>query len=178
MTVSGTPLSPSFGTQEGSGRAVEHLWRESPPHPPRNGDTPHTSGYDGMGTMLILTRRPAGQQFCGCHSHGFRMVCPRCDSLGKESPRSLCFILPTTLRYVRHLHVLRQENAVYAVTMIVYSLCPCTRRGSCFLPCKGTSYQLDGIGFHSEHIGNLPFRAGFESVFPTSSAQTFRMPCG
>lgn len=175
MTVSGTPLSPSFGTQEGSGRAVEHLWRESPPHP------------QGTGTLLTLLSMTAwapcsssrdGQQFCGCHSHGFRMVCPRCDSLGKESPRPLCFILPATLRYVRHLHALRQENAVYAVTMIIYSLCPRTRRGSCFLPCKGTSHQLDGIGFHSEHIGNLPFRAGFESVFPTSSAQTFRMPCG
>lgn len=175
MTVSGTPLSPSFGTQEGSGRAVEHLWRESPPHP------------QGTGTLLTLLSMTAwapcssscdGQQFCGCHSHGFRMVCPHCDSLGKESPRPLCFILPATLRYVRHLHALRQENAVYAVTMIIYSLCPCTRRGSCFLPCKGTSHQLDGIGFHSEHIGNLPFRAGFESVFPTSSAQTFRMPCG
>ena len=164
MTVSGTPLSPSFGTQEGSGRAVEHLWRESPPHPPRNGDTPHTSGYDGMGRPCSSSRD--GQQFCGC------------DSLGKESPRSLCFMLPVTLRYVRHLHALGQEKAVYAVTMFVGFLCPCTRRGSCFLPCKGTSRQLDGIGIHSEHIGNLPFRAGFESVFPTSSAQTFRMPCG
>lgn len=107
MTVSGTPLSPSFGTQEGSGRAVEHLWRESPPPP------------QGTGTLLTLLAMTAwapcsssrdGQQFCGCHSHGFRMVCPRCDSLGKESPRSLCFILPATLRYVRHLHALEARK--------------------------------------------------------------------
>ena len=62
----------------------------------------------------------------------------------------------------------------YALLFLV----PIPRRECCFLPCKGTSHHPDNIGFHSEHIGNLPFKAGFESVFPTSSAQTFRMPCG
>lgn len=133
MTVSGTPLSPSFGTQEGSGRAVKHLWRESPPHP------------QGTGTLLTLLAMTAwapcsssrdGQQFCGCHSHGFRMVCPRCDSLGKESPRSLCFMLPVTLRYVRHLYTLRRENAVYAVTMIVFSYAHVPVGDLAFYPAK------------------------------------------
>jgi hypothetical protein len=106
------------------------------------------------------------------------MVCPRCYSLDKESP------LPSVFDYMRRygmygIYTPRwRENAVDAVTIHYLFLVHMLPSGICFLPCKGTSRQLDGIGFHSEHIGNLPFRAGFESVFPTFSAQTFRMPCG
>ena len=75
-------------------------------------------------------------------------------------------------------HLIRRGNAVDTVTAVFHSMCLCTRRGSCFSRCKSIPREPDGIGIHPEYIGNLPFRAGFESVFPTSSAQTFRMQCG
>ena len=158
------------------GSAVEHLWRESPPHSPRNRDTPHSPGYDGIGAMLILTRRPAG----------LRLSLIRIsDGLPTLSwPMARKVPVPCALSYIRRygmygIYTPRwRENAVDAVTIHYLFLVHMLPSGICFLPCKGTSRQLDGIGFHSEHIGNLPFRAGFESVFPTFSAQTFRMPCG
>ena len=170
MAVSGTPLSPSFGTQEGKGV------RESPPHSPRNRDTPHAPGYDGIGAMLILTRRPAG----------LRLSLIRIsDGLPTLSwPMARKVPVPCALSYLRRygmygIYTPRwRENAVDAVTIHYLFLVHMLPSGICFLPCKGTSHHPDNIGFHSEHIGNLPFRAGFESVFPTFSAQTFRMPCG
>lgn len=158
------------------GRAVGHLWRESPPHSPRNRDTPHSPGYDGFGAMLILTRRPAGLRLSLIRiSDGLPML---------SWPSARKVPVPYALSYLRRYCMYGiytpgwRENAVYAVTIDYLFLVHMLPSGACFLPCKGTSRQLDGIGFHSEHIGNLPFRAGFESVFPTFSAQTFRMPCG
>ena len=75
MAVSGTPLSPSFGTQEGKGERSNTC-----------GGNPHHTPH-GTGTLLTLWAMTAlapcsssrdGQQVCGCHSYGFRMVCPRC----------------------------------------------------------------------------------------------------
>ena len=75
MAVSGTPLSPSFGTQEGKGERSNTC-----------GGNPHHTPH-GTGTLLTLRAMTAsapcsssrdGQQVCGCHSYGFRMVCPRC----------------------------------------------------------------------------------------------------
>ena len=175
MAVSETPPSPSFGTQEGKGERSNTCGGK--PH-----HTPH-----GTGTLLTLRAMTAsapclssrdGQQVCGCHSYGFRMVCPRCHGPARKVP------VPCAISYLRRygmygIYTPRwRENAVDAVTIHYLFLVHMLPSGTCFLPCKGTSRQLDGIGFHSEHIGNLPFRAGFESVFPTFSAQTFRMPYG
>ena len=108
MAVSGTPLSPSFGTQEGKG-VRSNTCGGNPHH------TPH-----GTGTLLTLRAMTAsapcsssrdGQQVCGCHSYGFRMVCPRRDSLkAEDSPCSRCLVLLGTLRPVRHLHTFKGEK--------------------------------------------------------------------
>ena len=175
MAVSGTPLSPSFGTQEGKGERSNTC-----------GGNPHHTPH-GTGTLLTLRAMTAsapcsssrdGQQVCGCHSYGFRMVCPRCH--GPRQGKSLSLVPYPTFDVTACTAFTPRwrENAVDAVTIHYLFLVHMLPSGICFLPCKGTSRQLDGIGFHSEHIGNLPFRAGFESVFPTFSAQTFRMPCG
>ena len=175
MAVSGTPLSPSFGTQEGKGERSNTC-----------GGNPHHTPH-GTGTLLTLRAMTAsapcsssrdGQQVCGCHSYGFRMVCPRCH--GPRQGKSLSLVPYPTFDVTACTAFTPRwrENAVDAVTFHYLFLVHMLPSGICFLPCKGTSRQLDGIGFHSEHIGNLPFRAGFESVFPTFSAQTFRMPCG
>ena len=175
MAVSGTPLSPSFGTQEGKGERSNTC-----------GGNPHHTPH-GTGTLLTLRAMTAsapcsssrdGQQVCGCHSYGFRMVCPRCH--GPRQGKSLSLVSYPTFDVTACTAFTPRwrENAVDAVTIHYLFLVHMLPSGICFLPCKGTSRQLDGIGFHSEHIGNLPFRAGFESVFPTFSAQTFRMPCG
>jgi len=175
MAVSGTPLSPSFGTQEGKGERSNTC-----------GGNPHHTPH-GTGTLLTLRAMTAsapcsssrdGQQVCGCHSYGFRMVCPRCH--GPRRGKSLSLVPYPTFDVTACTAFTPRwrENAVDAVTIHYLFLVHMLPSGICFLPCKGTSRQLDGIGFHSEHIGNLPFRAGFESVFPTFSAQTFRMPCG
>ena len=175
MAVSGTPLSPSFGTQEGKGERSNTC-----------GGNPHHTPH-GTGTLLTLRAMTAsapcsssrdGQQVCGCHSYGFRMVCPRRH--GPRQGKSLSLVPYPTFDVTACTAFTPRwrENAVDAVTFHYLFLVHMLPSGICFLPCKGTSRQLDGIGFHSEHIGNLPFRAGFESVFPTFSAQTFRMPCG
>ena len=175
MAVSGTPLSPSFGTQEGKGERSNTC-----------GGNPHHTPH-GTGTLLTLRAMTAsapcsssrdGQQVCGCHSYGFRMVCPRRH--GPRQGKSLSLVPYPTFDVTACTAFTPRwrENAVDAVTIHYLFLVHMLPSGICFLPCKGTSRQLDGIGFHSEHIGNLPFRAGFESVFPTFSAQTFRMPCG
>ena len=87
MAVSGTPLSPSFGTQEGKG-VRSNTCGGNPHH------TPH-----GTGTLLTLRAMTAsapcsssrdGQQVCGCHSYGFRMVCPRCH--GPRRGKSLSLV--------------------------------------------------------------------------------------
>lgn len=175
MAVSGTPLSPSFGTQEGKG-VRSNTCGGNPHH------TPH-----GTGTLLTLRAMTAsapcsssrdGQQVCGCHSYGFRMVCPRCHGPRRGKSLSLVSYPTFDVTACTAFTPRWRENAVDAVTIHYLFLVHMLPSGICFLPCKGTSRQLDGIGFHSEHIGNLPFRAGFESVFPTFSAQTFRMPCG
>ena len=175
MAVSGTPLSPSFGTQEGNGER-SNTCGGNPHHTPHGTGTLLTVGHDGIGAMLILTRRPAG----------LRLSLIRIsDGLPTLSwPMARKVPVPCALSYLRRygmygIYTPRwRENAVDAVTIHYLFLVHMLPSGICFLPCKGTSRQLDGIGFHSEHIGNLPFRAGFESVFPTFSAQTFRMPCG
>ena len=87
MAVSGTPLSPSFGTQEGKGERSNTC-----------GGNPHHTPQ-GTGTLLTLLAMTAwapcsssrdGQQFCGCHSYGFRMVCPRCH--GPRQGKSLSLV--------------------------------------------------------------------------------------
>ncbi len=175
MAVSGTPLSPSFGTQEGKGERSNTC-----------GGNPHHTPH-GTGTLLTLRAMTAsapcsssrdGQQVCGCHSYGFRMVCPRCHGPRRGKSLSLVSYPTFDVTACTAFTPRWRENAVDAVTIHYLFLVHMLPSGICFLPCKGTSRQLDGIGFHSEHIGNLPFRAGFESVFPTFSAQTFRMPCG
>ena len=175
MAVSGTPLSPSFGTQEGKGERSNTC-----------GGNPHHTPH-GTGTLLTLRAMTAsapcsssrdGQQVCGCHSYGFRMVCPRCHGPRRGKSLSLVSYPTFDVTACTAFTPRWRENAVDAVTIHYLFLVHMLPSGTCFLPCKGTSRQLDGIGFHSEHIGNLPFRAGFESVFPTFSAQTFRMPCG
>ena len=175
MAVSGTPLSPSFGTQEGKGERSNTC-----------GGNPHHTSH-GTGTLLTLRAMTAsapcsssrdGQQVCGCHSYGFRMVCPRCHGPRRGKSLSLVSYPTFDVTACTAFTPRWRENAVDAVTIHYLFLVHMLPSGICFLPCKGTSRQLDGIGFHSEHIGNLPFRAGFESVFPTFSAQTFRMPCG
>ena len=174
MAVSGTPLSPSFGTQEGKGERSNTC-----------GGNPHHTPH-GTGTLLTLRAMTAsapcsssrdGQQVCGCHSYGFRMVCPRCHGPRRGKSLSLVSYPTFDVTACTAFTPRWRENAVDAVTIHYLFLVHMLPSGICFLPCKGTSRQLDGIGFHSEHIGNLPFRAGFESVFPTFSAQTFRMPC-
>ena len=86
MAVSGTPLSPSFGTQEGKG-VRSNTCGGNPHH------TPH-----GTGTLLTLRAMTAsapcsssrdGQQVCGCHSYGFRMVCTRCHGPWQGKSMSL-----------------------------------------------------------------------------------------
>ena len=175
MAVSGTPLSPSFRTQEGKGERSNTC-----------GGNPHHTPH-GTGTLLTLRAMTAsapcsssrdGQQVCGCHSYGFRMVCPRCHGPRRGKSLSLVSYPTFDVTACTAFTPRWRENAVDAVTIHYLFLVHMLPSGICFLPCKGTSRQLDGIGFHSEHIGNLPFRAGFESVFPTFSAQTFRMPCG
>ena len=87
MAVSGTPLSPSFGTQEGKGERSNTC-----------GGNPHHTPH-GTGTLLTLRAMTAsapcsssrdGQQVCGCHSYGFRMVCPRCH--GPRRGKSLSLV--------------------------------------------------------------------------------------
>ena len=114
MAVSGTSLSPSFGTQEGKGER-SNTCGGNPHH------TPHRTG-----TLLTLQAMTAsapcsssrdGQQVCGCHSYGFRMVCPCCHAHGKESPCPLCLILPSTLRHIRHLHTKMARKCCRCLTI-------------------------------------------------------------
>ena len=87
MAVSGTPLSPSFGTQEGKGERSNTC-----------GGNPHHTPH-GTGTLLTLRAMTAsapcsssrdGQQVCGCHSYGFRMACPYCH--GPRQGKSLLLV--------------------------------------------------------------------------------------
>lgn len=175
MAVSGTPLSPSFGTQEGKGERSNTC-----------GGNPHHTPH-GTGTLLTLRAMTAWADHTHPHATASRSAAVTHTDFGwsahavmahgKESPCPLCLILHSTLRHVRHLHTQMARKCCRCRNYPLQFLVQMLPSGTCFLPCKGTSRQLDGIGFHSEHIGNLPFRAGFESVFPTFSAQTFRMPC-
>ena len=145
-------------------------------HLRRNGNTPYTSGYDGIVSMLIPHATASMQAAVTYADFGW--------SANAVIALARKVAVPYVLFYFR-------RNGIYGIYISPMARKCCTCRyyffirlvhmlpsGTCYLPCEGTSRLQDGIGFHPEHIRNLPFRAGCERVFPTCSAQTYRMPCG
>ena len=149
------------------------LWEVGEERSNTCGRNPRHTPY-GTGTLLteaITAWAPCsssrdGQQACGRHSYGLRMVCPRRDGFGEKSPCSFFFCYMRrygmygiyTPSKVRKCRISRNVYFIlfYFVLLNLFIVHPLSS-GTCFLPCKGTSFVQDGLGFHSENIGNLPF---------------------
>lgn len=147
-------------------------------HTPSEQEHSHPWPSANSDTVLILMRRPAQNSAA---------VTP--TDFGRLPPLALTWVHRVPVPYVLSdsdvsaytvLTCLWQENTVNAETInTVFCLCLLTNRpGTTFLLCKGISRLPDCLGIHAEDNGNLPFRASFERVFPSFSAQTFRLPCG
>ena len=123
MTVSGTPLSPSFGSQEGQGERSDNCGAPTP----RNVE--HSSHFRLWRHWHHAYPNATASRSAAVTYADFGWSAHAVIASARKVPRSLCFMLPATLRYVRHLHAPGQDNAVYTVTMVIYFLCPCTRQG-------------------------------------------------